>query len=160
MTSGHLQPQDITSFSHSSSVILVHSSTLFHSSVTVVSFLAITLSPMIFQIISIGFRSGHWFTGNCFTHSAVWQEYCHDNCWLIGRCLQWRNCMLLKDFLICRFAFTLTWRCIRVPTPAEENISQSMTISPPSSLTSLCTRASIFPQFDNEHIVSHQTQID
>lgn len=42
----HLWPQESTSFSHCSGVTLVHSSSsLLHSSVTEVGFLAITLSP-------------------------------------------------------------------------------------------------------------------
>ncbi len=47
MISAHLQPQDITSCSHCAGVILVHSSSsLFHSSVTVVGFLAMTLDQI------------------------------------------------------------------------------------------------------------------
>ncbi len=136
MTSAHLRSQDITSLD------LVHSSsTLSHSSVTVVGFLAITLSPRIFQRFWIGFRSGLWpghfiismflASRNCFTCFAVWQ----------GHCLAWKlqadwemlaGKMLLKEVLISICIHPAMFcSCKWFPNPTAKNIPQTMTLPPP-----------------------------
>ncbi len=139
MTSANLRLQDITGFSDCTGVILVQSSSnLFHSSVIVVGFLAITLLPRIFQRFWIGFRSGlcaghviisgFFASRNCFTHSAVWEG--ELSCmkiadWLGNECREGTTSCCWRFWQT--FAFTLPCRCIRVPTPAAQN----MTLPPP-----------------------------
>ncbi len=75
------------------------------------------------------------------------------DCWLIGQWMQGMNGMLLKEVLIKILINSAMFLY-------KKFIPQTWHFLLHHSLTSLHTWCSVFPQFDNKHNVSHQTQIN